>query len=318
VLTCGKPEKLRLMIRHPYWATTGFTISVNGEMQTLDSKPGSYASIERIWHTGDKVVVTAPLSLRTEGFRDNNRKLALMYGPLVLSAEVDPDKAFPVIVSPLDRIAQAVTPSAATPLTFKGSSAFRSADSSDPAAVSLIPFYKMHDHPYAVYWDAFDESQWKSKQAEYRAEQAKQRELEARTVDAVQLGEMQPERDHNLQSEKSNVGETFRRKCREAFDGGWFSLDMKVIPGEKLDLVCTYWGSDRYNREFDIQVDGHKIATQKLEVNHRDEFFDETYPIPDDLTTGKDKVTIRFQGLPGRTAGGVYYCRIARRDPGVK
>lgn len=317
-LTCAKPEKLRLMIRHPYWAAAGFTISVNGEQQTLDSKPGSYSSIERTWHTGDRVVVTAPMSLRTESFRDNSRKLALMYGPLVLSAEVDPEKAFPVIVSPPDRIVQAVTPSPVTPLSFQGSGAFRSADSSEPVTVSLIPFYKMHDHPYAVYWDTFDESQWKSKQEEYRAEQAKQRELEARTVDGVQLGEMQPERDHNLQSEKSNVGETFRRKCREAFDGGWFSLDMKVAPAEKLDLVCTYWGSDRYNREFDILIDGRKVATQKLEVNHRDEFFDETYQIPEELTSSKAKVTIRFQGLPGKTAGGVYYCRIARRTPGVK
>ncbi|HEY3414929.1 MAG TPA: beta-L-arabinofuranosidase domain-containing protein [Armatimonadota bacterium] len=312
-LACDKPVKLRLLIRHPYWATAGFTISVNGEAQPLDSTPGSYAAIERKWKTGDKVLITAPMSLRTEAFRDNAQKLALMYGPLVLSAEVDPAKSFPVIVSPPDRILQAVSPTAGAPLTFAGRQAFRAADSSEPVAVSLIPFYKMHDHPYAVYWDTFDDAQWKSKQEEYRAEQAKQRDLEARTVDSAQLGEMQPERDHNVQSEKSHVGETFRRKFREAFNGGWFSLDMKVIQGEPLDLVCTYWGSDRYNREFEIQVDGRTITTQKLEVNRRDVFFDETYPIPADLLTGKSRVTVRFQALPGKTAGGVFNCRVVKR-----
>jgi len=75
----------------------------------------------------------------------------------------------------------------------------------------------------------------------------------------------------------------------------------------------TYWGSDSGGREFDILINGTKIATQVLNNNNPGKFFDVTYPIPQELTKGKDKVTVRFQGQANRTAGGVFGCRIIRR-----
>jgi len=71
--------------------------------------------------------------------------------------------------------------------------------------------------------------------------------------------------------------------------------------------VCTQWGSDR-RRTFDILVDGQKIATQTLNANKPNEFFDEEYKIPAELTRGKDKVTVKFQAQPGGVAGGVFGC----------
>ena len=44
------------------------------------------------------------------------------------------------------------------------------------------------------------------------------------------------------------------------------------------------------------------------------EFFDATYPIPQDLTKNKAKVTVRFQSHPGNMAGGVFGCRIVKRE----
>ena len=77
-----------------------------------------------------------------------------------------------------------------------------------------------------------------------------------------------------------------------------------------MDLIFTYWGSDRYRREFEIQVNGTKIASQRLEANDRDKFFNVTYPVPEALTKGQDKVTVRVQALPGMMAGGVYGIRM--------
>ena len=60
---------------------------------------------------------------------------------------------------------------------------------------------------------------------------------------------------------------------------------------------------------------GATIATQTLERNHPDEFFDETYAVPVALTQGKDRVTVRFQAKPGNTAGGVFGLRVLKAAP---
>lgn len=65
---------------------------------------------------------------------------------------------------------------------------------------------------------------------------------------------------------------------------------------------------------FDILVDGVKIASQSLHNDKPEEFFDVTYAIPEELTRGKSKVTVRFQAKPHNIAGGLYGVRIIRRD----
>jgi len=77
-------------------------------------------------------------------------------------------------------------------------------------------------------------------------------------------------------------------------------------------LLVTYWGSDVGARVFDILVDGTPVATQKLDRNQPNRFFDQLYPIPPQLTKGKQKVTVRFQAHPGNIAGGVFDLRMLR------
>jgi hypothetical protein len=101
---------------------------------------------------------------------------------------------------------------------------------------------------------------------------------------------------------------------RHAPDGGWFSYRMKVPSDGLAELLCAYWGSDVGPREFDILVDGTKIATQKLARNRPDQFFDVVYTIPEELTRGKQTVVVRFRAHPGNTAGGVFDCRVLRKE----
>jgi hypothetical protein len=88
---------------------------------------------------------------------------------------------------------------------------------------------------------------------------------------------------------------------------------MKVPAHKPAELLCAYWGSDVGPREFDVLVDGRKIATQKLNRNRPDQFFDQVYAIPEELTKGKQTITVRFQAHPGRTAGGVFDCRVLKK-----
>jgi hypothetical protein len=79
-------------------------------------------------------------------------------------------------------------------------------------------------------------------------------------------------------------------------------------------LQVTYWGSDQGNRVFDILVDGQKLATQTLQNNRPDTFYDELYDIPAALTQGKESVVIRFQAHAGAMAGGIFELRILKRE----
>jgi hypothetical protein len=81
---------------------------------------------------------------------------------------------------------------------------------------------------------------------------------------------------------------------------------MAVDPGKPMFLRCTYWGSDETNRVFYIQVDGNNIATQRLENNSPNKFFQLIYPVPAELTNGKSEVTVKFQAKPGKQAGGLF------------
>lgn len=132
-----------------------------------------------------------------------------------------------------------------------------------------------------------------------------------RTLDSVRP---QPgsELAHGMRGEGSFTGEFNGRPWRDARGGGWFSYELKLSGMQPDLLVCTYWGSDGGGREFDLLIDGTKIATERLENSRPGVFYDRAYLIPAELTKGKERVTVRFQAHPGRIAGGVFGCRILR------
>jgi hypothetical protein len=193
---------------------------------------------------------------------------------------------------------------------------FRTVGAGRPEDVTLIPFYKLFGKRYAIYWHFYDEAGWK-KAEEMRIKREKEREAREREiarhlVDEVAIGEEASEKEHHLQEERSRTGEIEGRKYREARSEGWFSYDLRVLPDRPMVLICTYWGSD-LNREFDLLVDGEKIASQRINVNFPGDFFDVEYPLPVELTRGKNKITVKFQPHPGSIAGGVYACKIIKK-----
>jgi hypothetical protein len=129
------------------------------------------------------------------------------------------------------------------------------------------------------------------------------------------LGEMQPERDHNLISEISYPVAYRGRNGRDARSGGFFEFDMKVRPGP-LILQATYWGEER-KRDFDILVDNVKVATQRLEADHPGKFFDIEYPLPEALTKDKTSIKVRFAPHDRNTAGPVFGVRLFTAQPVV-
>jgi DUF1680 family protein len=312
VFRCEKPVALALAIRHPAWATSGFELRVNGTVANVTSGPGSYAVVERSWSDGDVVQISMPFQLRTEGFRDNPRRFAFLSGPLVLCAELQPDAPVPGIVSESPDVLPDIQPGSQKPQTWIAPrSLFRALSGDDPGDVTLEPFYRLHGgRRYLVYWDQYTPEQWQTKALAYGQERERQRALAARTVDFVTPGDEANEAAHKLQGEKTGAGPFSGRFWRHAWDGGWFSYHLRVQSDQPQKLLVTYWGSDSGNRVFDLLIDGTKVATQRLNNSHPDQFFDETYAIPQELTRGKSTVTVRFQAHPGAIAGGIFDCRI--------
>jgi DUF1680 family protein/beta-glucanase (GH16 family) len=311
VLTCGEPLDLTLRIRHPSWVERGFAVKVNGEFVDAAGEPGSFAEIRRKWNSGDVVDVSLPFSLRTEGFRDNPNRLAFLHGPLVLASEIDTSRPMPAIVAEPGSLLASLKPVPGRASTFTGSPAFfRLPGEKGGLDFTLEPFFKIHGkRHYVVYWDVLTPAQWQAKEADYAAELNRRKELESRTVDVVRPGEDQNERDHNFAGEKTSTGVFGGRKWRDA-DEGWFRYVLKIRPEERQELSVTYWGSDAGRRMFDILADGVKLATERLQNNRPDRFYDQVYPLPPELVKGKSQITVIFQAHPRQTAGGIFGLRV--------
>ena len=315
-IKCANPQEFALRLRRPYWATSGMTVKVNGAEVAAAANPSSYAEIRRTWQDGDKVEVRLPMALRTESMPDNPKRIAVFHGPTLLAADLGPvndpaaEKPFyvPVLVTsgrPVDSWVKPVS---------LAEQKFRTTGVGRPREVDLVPFHRLHDRRYTVYFDVFEAAEWQRREGELRAAQEAERALAARTLDQLHIGEMQPERDHDLQGEKTSAGEAQGRKWRHAIDGGWFSFTLKCDPDRPNELVCTFWGDEEGQRAFDILVDGTKVATEKLLHNKPGQFFDQTYALPQALTKGKSKITVRLQAQPGNWAGGLFGARMLRSE----
>jgi hypothetical protein len=139
--------------------------------------------------------------------------------------------------------------------------------------------------------------------------------LEKRTIDFVSAGEQQPETDHAMQQEKARTGNNVNEFWREARNGGYFSYDMDTNSDSNLSLFVRYWGAEWGNRKFDIYIDDEKLVTEDNTGKWNQSMFkDIVYPIPDFMVKGKSHVRVKFQSLPGTTAGAVYIVRLIRAE----
>jgi DUF1680 family protein len=86
-LTIKGNGKFDLNVRVPAWATKGFMISINGEVQQLDVTPGSYLKVSRRWKDGDVVEVKMPFQFHLDPVMDQPNIASLFYGPILLAAQ---------------------------------------------------------------------------------------------------------------------------------------------------------------------------------------------------------------------------------------
>lgn len=306
------PKKFAVRVRYPWWVKQGvIEVKINDKPVTVGNDTTGYIVIERLWKNNDKIELTFPMSLYTEAMPDNFKRVALLYGPVVLAGQLGdtiPDAVYgtPVLLTDNHKVTDWVKPVANRPLEFALQNVGK------PVDVKLEPFYKTNNTCYNVYWDYFTTEDWSARQQDYEAEKKRQREIENRTIDAIRLGEMQPERDHHLtSSENSYTDIALGRMGREARSGGYFAFDMNVEPSEPNILLCTYIGDDK-NRSWDILIDGEKLMSVDWKGGETGKFYDKQYPIPPKMLQGKTSINLRIVPTNNKTAGRIFGCRIIK------
>lgn len=305
-----KPVFASIRIRKPFWSGKKEQLKINGKTIEPTIDEFGYWQIAGKWKKGDIIEVDFDMNLYTEAMPDNPNRIAFKYGPIVLAGQLgkkmpDPVYGTPVLLTDNKNINDWIKP-AGGPLQFDIKGVGK------PMDVTLVPFYKMYNQYYSVYWDYFTNADWANRQAAYEEERRSAQELELRTIDNFRIGEMQPERDHSLKaSEKSYVSDAWGRMGREARGGNYFTFDMKIDPAIKSSLLLTYIGDDK-GRKFDILVDGVKIATEDWNGGKTGKFYDKEYALPAELVKGKNTITIRIEANYNKTAGRVFGVRVLK------
>ncbi len=318
-LTVDVPREFTIALRRPPWAGEGFTVKLNEQDIKETGKPGSYVELRRTWKTGDSINVALPKALHLEPLPDNSNRVAILWGPLVLAGDLGPEENFarrrahstepvPVLVAAGKPVTDWVKPTDSKPTTFRTAGVGREHD------VDLVPFYRLHRRTYAVYWDLFTPAGWDARAAEIAAEREHQQKLESATVAFAQPGEMQPERDFNMQGEDTSPDRIMGRPARRGTK--WFSFELPVEAAHPMAVVVTYYSDEWRKRTFDVLVEGQKVGDETIEKGGPVKFFDKEYAIPANLISGKQKVTVRFQAANGNEIAAVFGIRMIRADAG--
>ena len=261
-----------IAIRRPAWAQ-GATIALNDTPLTLEPQDG-YWRIDRRWRAGDRIILSIPMTLRSEALSGARDTYAYMSGPLVLAADLAPaDKRFDGPAPAL--LVKGDTNAALTALSDRPHH-YRATDVLGQQH-DIVPFYPLYDRRTAVYFRTFTPQSWAAGRQDYMAAETTRADLARRTIDIFHIGEMQPERDHALTATAGAGGEFYGKKNRSLPQGAQMQFTIQRRPGPAM-LQITYWGNDT-NREMAIAVDGQDIAIERREKRSQNEWVVVDYPL---------------------------------------
>jgi DUF1680 family protein len=334
-----KSAEFTLHLRHPRWVAAGeFLVKVNGRSFAVDSTPSSYAALRRVWRDGDRVEIELPMRTEVERLPDGSDWIAILRGPIVLASPAgtgnlrglyaDDSRMGHVAHGPLvpmDQVPVLLASAGDLPFHIKPDTAagpmhFRLTDVVEPSAsegLPLIPFFRLHDARYQMYWQLTTKEELAARKDRLVAEERAKAVREANTLDRVAPGEQQPEVEHDLVSQNSDSGIREGQRWRR---GEWFQYSLSPHGEMNVELAVTYWGGD-VGRGYDILANGELLATETVDRSKRNQYFEKRYRIPASLLgrAANGRVTIRFSSKSGAGAGsaGIYDVRLMKVVEGV-
>lgn len=338
-------QPFTLAIRRPGWAGDDYVVSVNGKRVAVPAlatlrpggaggrdlgldqgtlPPSSYVTVERAWRAGDVVELTLPKTLRLEPTPDDRTVSAIMWGPLVLAADLGPRREraertsrgeAPALVARDRPIGEWIVPAGGREGDFRVAGVARRFASPDdaPGDLSLAPFYRTHGRTYSVYTDVLTPAEFDARVAAIVAERQRQRHLEAATVAFVQPGQPADEQTFHYHSEPATrpVVRIDRRTGRGG--AGAFSFELPVETTGAQYLVVTYHNDLGLPVLADFEIDGDDETIAHYEADRSATgFWDATYVLPPAVLAGKRAITVRFVAAADSRIAPVYGIRITR------
>ncbi|HEX8601174.1 MAG TPA: glycoside hydrolase family 127 protein [Pseudoduganella sp.] len=328
-ITVHGTAKFAMKLRHPAWVAKGaLVVKVNGRAVKASAGDDGYVSIDREWRDGDTVDLKLPMKTHLEQMPDKSNWYAVLHGPIVLAAktapfrdeklnvladdsrmghiakgEICPLGAAPMFVSDAADFTSRIKPVKGQPLTFTAPDVLRGPN--DAKGLKLVPFFRLHDSRYTMYWQRSTPSGYAALQERTAQDEKERLALNARTIDQVAPGEQQPESDHAFKGEGADAGINAGRHWRHAT--GWFSYVLNNPKGEAKTLRLTFASGDA-GRRFDILVDGKLL--QQVALEKEDEaFYTRDVTLPEGLG---QKIEVKFVARDGSIAGGLYGLRLLR------
>jgi DUF1680 family protein len=320
-----------LNVRYPAWVKPGsLTVRINGVIQKVKPTASSYIALKRKWRNGDLITVTLPMQTTIEKLPDGSNYEAVLRGPIVLASVIDTANEqglnaddsrmghvaggelykitdMPAFVSDADNDASQIGVDNSAPLTFTAQNLIYP---DKYKKLKLVPFYKIHEARYVVYWRKESKQNFDALQAKLAEEDATVANLTAKTIDVINTGEQQPESDHFMESERAFSGVNFNRHWRAA--NGWFSYLLTDKKHEAKKLSITYYSKER-NHRFSVFINDQELAKVDLQNGKQDEFFTEVYTLPGDIKyTDNQSFRIKIVAESGAVAGPVYEVRLLK------
>lgn len=333
-LTVDGAGTFALKVRYPGWVAPGaLKVRLNGKPVKVTARPGGFVELKRAWKSGDTVDVELPMRTTLEPLHGMKNFVAVLHGPIVLAAKtpqpgeslnfradasrmghiahgaVCPQDAAPVFVSDKADFIRRFKPVPGQPLTFTAPGLIQGGKGADQ--LQLIPFFRLHDSRYMLYWGRSTPAQ----QSLMRAELAKAEEarlaLDAITIDQVAPGEQQPESDHGFKGEGAENGIAPAGRWRHAKK--WFSYELNDPKAEARALRLSFSTRDN-GRRFELIVNGQPVADIELASDAaREEIYTRDFALPAELVRAAGgKLQVKFVAKPGSMAGGLYGLRLLR------
>jgi DUF1680 family protein len=136
-ITSERSSEFPLNFRVPGWSKKPIIVRVNGAVESVSAQPGSWATIKRLWKSGDKVELEIPLEFALVPIDPQHpKRVAITRGPVVFV-----------------RKGQGAVLNDMTGWKRKGNDSAVFLAEVKPN-IELVPFYRMvQDEPYLMYFD---------------------------------------------------------------------------------------------------------------------------------------------------------------------
>ena len=270
VLSKGS-SPLNLKVRTPSW------------VQSSEKTEDGYRNYGKL-EAAANVTVNLPMSLNIRRARDRSGNFSILYGPIVLAADMGtknmpndivddqlvymnmPAGSIAKITADLNAPEKWIEETDAKTLTFQTKA---EASENGNKSYTLKPFFATHHVRYSTYFPSAD-----------AVEDKRNKAFENITVDFVEPGRQQSEMDHRFKTENTELGymESVDRNYRTALkEEGFVSYRVKFNAEKENKIVLTVYGKDTGSLK--VEFDGQILKTAELTGDKGDSLYDIEIPV---------------------------------------